>query len=167
MIFEKSVGPLLSILIVSTSPKLRICSHRTKTNAKAKKDRKTSKRDERKKLKHQRNFSLSLGVNGPLHFCSFASCQKLNLVSCKDRRTRHTRVSCYPKIFNFHALSVADLRGTRGMRAPLHPWGPNSFNFMQFLGKFGKIVCWRPPPPGELASPPWGNPGSATDYLAV
>ena len=32
---------------------------------------------------------------------------------------------------------------------------------MQFLGKFGRIVCWRPP--GELAPPPWGNPGSATD----
>ena len=27
--------------------------------------------------------------------------------------------------------------------------GPNSFNFMQFLGKYGKIVCWRPPPPGS------------------
>ena len=39
--------------------------------------------------------------------------------------------------------------------------GPNSFNFMQFLGKFGKIVCWRPP--GELAPPPRGNPGSATE----
>ena len=24
------------------------------------------------------------------------------------------------------------------------PGGPNSFNFMQFLRKFGKIVCWRP-----------------------
>ena len=23
--------------------------------------------------------------------------------------------------------------------------GPNSFNFMQFLRKFGKIICWRPP----------------------
>ena len=43
-------------------------------------------------------------------------------------------------------------------RAP--PGGPNSFNFMQFLGKFGKIVCWRPP--GELAPPPRGNPRSAT-----
>ena len=30
-----------------------------------------------------------------------------------------------------------------------------------FLGKFGKIVCWRPL--GELASPPRGNPGSAID----
>ena len=41
------------------------------------------------------------------------------------------------------------------------PWGPNSFNLMQFLGKFGKIVCWRPPP-GELAPPPRGSRGSAT-----
>ena len=50
---------------------------------------------------------------------------------------------------------MADLRGARG---------PNSFNFMQFLGKFGKIVCWRPP--GKLAPPPRGNPGSATvDYI--
>ena len=24
------------------------------------------------------------------------------------------------------------------------PGGPTSFNFMQLLGKFGKIVCWRP-----------------------
>ena len=31
-----------------------------------------------------------------------------------------------------------------GVRDTL-PWGPNSFNFMQFLGKFGKIICWRPP----------------------
>ena len=43
---------------------------------------------------------------------------------------------------------------------PPPPGGPNSFNFVQFLGKFGKIVCWRPP--GELAPPPRGNPGSAT-----
>ena len=39
------------------------------------------------------------------------------------------------------------------MRAP-----PNSFNFMQFLGKFGKIVCWRPleswrPHLGEILDP--------------
>ena len=50
-------------------------------------------------------------------------------------------------------------KGAQGMRAP--PGGPNSFNFMQFLGNFGKIVCWRPP--GELAPPPRGNPGSATE----
>ena len=46
------------------------------------------------------------------------------------------------------------------MRAPPPLGGPNSFNFMQFLGNFGKIVCWRPP--GELAPPPRGNPGSTT-----
>ena len=46
------------------------------------------------------------------------------------------------------------------MRDAYPPWGPNSFNFMQFFGKFGKFVCWHPP--GELAPPPWGNPGSAT-----
>ena len=49
-------------------------------------------------------------------------------------------------------------------RAP-PPRGPNSFNFMQFLGKFGKIVCWRPPP-RELAPPPRGNPGSATGRVS-
>ena len=39
---------------------------------------------------------------------------------------------------------------------------PNSFNLMQFLGEFGKIVCSRPPPPpvgltphlGEILDPP-------------
>ena len=34
-------------------------------------------------------------------------------------------------------------KGGRRGRAP--PPGPNSFNFMQFLGKFDKFVCWRPP----------------------
>ena len=60
--------------------------------------------------------------------------------------------------FGIYPLSVsrpvANLRGAQGTRAP--PGGPNSFNFMQFLGKFGKIVCWRPP--WELAPPPRGNP---------
>ena len=36
----------------------------------------------------------------------------------------------------------------------------NFFNFIQFFTKFGKIICWRPP--GGLASPPTGNPRSAT-----
>ena len=51
---------------------------------------------------------------------------------------------CFKLVWGF---TVADLRGAQTMR-PL-PRGPNSFNFMQFSGKFGKIVCWRPP--GELA----------------
>ena len=41
------------------------------------------------------------------------------------------------------------------------PPRPNSFNFMQFWGKFDKIVCW--PFPGGLAPPPRGNPGSGTE----
>ena len=39
----------------------------------------------------------------------------------------------------------------------------NFFIFMQFLGKIGQIIDWRPPPLG-LASPPLGNPGSATGF---
>ena len=49
-------------------------------------------------------------------------------------------------------LPVADLRGTQGTR-PLPSGGPNSFDFMQFLGNFGKIVCWRPLL-GEILDPP-------------
>ena len=48
--------------------------------------------------------------------------------------------------------SVADLGG-----AP--PTVQNVLNFMQFSGKFGKIVCWHPP--GWLTPPPTRNPGSA------
>ena len=50
--------------------------------------------------------------------------------------------------------------GSKGGARDAPPGGPNSFNFMQFLEKFGKITCWRPP--GELAPPPQGKPGSAT-----
>ena len=53
---------------------------------------------------------------------------------------------------------VADLRGREGC-AP-HRGGPN---FMQFLEKFGKTVCWRPPSEDwrphlrEILSPPLNN----------
>ena len=42
--------------------------------------------------------------------------------------------------------AVADPRGARDAppTPPLTPRGPNSFNFMQFWGNFGKIVCWCP-----------------------
>ena len=59
---------------------------------------------------------------------------------------------------------MADLRGHEG-RTP--PGTPNSFNFMQLMGKIGKILCWRPFPPGEMAPPPRGNPGSATGKLPI
>ena len=59
-------------------------------------------------------------------------------------------------------IAVADLHSNILDARPPPPGGPNSFNFMQFLGKLGKIVCWAPPPE-ELAPPPRGNPGSATE----
>ena len=43
------------------------------------------------------------------------------------------------------------------------PGGPNSFNFMQLLGKFWQNRMMAPPP-GGLASPPRRNPESATVY---
>ena len=46
-------------------------------------------------------------------------------------------------------------------RAP--PMDQNFLNFMQFLGKSGKFVCWHPP--GELAPPPTENPVSAPALL--
>ena len=49
--------------------------------------------------------------------------------------------------------AVADLRGGREGRTP-PPLRPNSFNFMQFLGEFGKIACSRPPPWRVHAPPP-------------
>ena len=44
----------------------------------------------------------------------------------------------------------------------MHPLGPNYFNFMQFLEKFGKIVCWCPLS-GEFAPPSHTNPAHATE----
>ena len=42
--------------------------------------------------------------------------------------------------------AVVDIGGSKGGgRETLPLRGSNSFNFMQCLGKFGKIVCWRPP----------------------
>ena len=40
------------------------------------------------------------------------------------------------------------------------PTAQNFLNFMQFFGKFGKIICWRPPEGwrpsyGESWIPPW------------
>ena len=35
-------------------------------------------------------------------------------------------------------IALTDVRWVRGT-----PHDPNSFNSMQFVGKFGKIVCWR------------------------
>ena len=33
---------------------------------------------------------------------------------------------------------------SKGGASDVSTQGPNSFNFMQFSGKLGKIECWRP-----------------------
>ena len=43
-------------------------------------------------------------------------------------------------------------------------YGPKFSQFHAVIRKFGKIICWRPPPVG-LAPPPTGNPGSAPAVL--
>ena len=53
-------------------------------------------------------------------------------------------------------FAVADLGGEG--RAP--PLAQNVFIFMQFSGKIGQIIGWRPP--FGVSAPPLGNPGSAT-----
>ena len=71
--------------------------------------------------------------------------------------------------FNWIQVSVRSGRGTiyhsggskggaPGVRP--HPMVQNFLNFMQFFGKFGKIIG-RHPLPEELAPPPTENPGSA------
>ena len=52
-----------------------------------------------------------------------------------------------------------------GFRGGARP-AQNFLNFMQFFAKFGKIICWRPPP-GGLAPPPTGNPGSAPEFPSM
>ena len=58
--------------------------------------------------------------------------------------------------------AVVDLRGALPVRAP--PMVHNFLNFMQFFGKFGKIIGWHPLP-GGLAPPPTENPGSAPETV--
>ena len=71
-------------------------------------------------------------------------------------KAKYVRCLCTEQLFSFQLQFSGGSKG--GGR-------PNSFNFMQFLGKYGKIVCWRPP--GELAPPPRGNPGSATAIVVI
>ena len=56
-------------------------------------------------------------------------------------------------------ISVPGLGG--GPSAPILTPARNVLNFMQFFGKIGKIVCWRP---AKLAPSPKENSGSAPEY---
>ena len=68
------------------------------------------------------------------------------------------RIGCratYDLLILSQPIPVADLH-SKILDVPPPPECPNSFNFMQFLGNFGKIVCWSPPPPGSWR-PTWGK----------
>ena len=58
--------------------------------------------------------------------------------------------------------SIGGSRGGREGRTP-PPGRPNSFDFMQFSGKFGVFT----PPPGGFTPPPRENPGSATGKVIM
>ena len=74
-------------------------------------------------------------------------------------------VLCIRIRFGMVSEAVADLGGHEGHTPPPPPGRPNSFDFMQFSGKFGKIVCWRPP--WGVGTPTWGNPGSAAEKVSL
>ena len=103
---------------------------------------------------HQAVDSLDLPwtQNPPLAVCTNA--QKRSVVYLGG--ARHV---C--PLFYFHGVLSDGFNGCGRDARP--PGGPNSFKFMQFWGKFGKIVCWRPLP-GEFVAPPQGNSGSVTGF---
>ena len=76
------------------------------------------------------------------------------------RRSLISSITILLKVISLKGFS--DSGGSKGARGRVPSPGPNYFNFMQFLGKIDEIVCWCPP--GELASPPRRNPGSATGF---
>ena len=46
------------------------------------------------------------------------------------------------RVYADDVLSTANHCGSKGeLKGPVPPTGPNSFNFIQFLEKLGKIVC--------------------------
>ena len=70
-------------------------------------------------------------------------------------------VGCVPPVsVAFSGRTTPEQTLTPAHTAPSHtPSGPNSFIFLQFLGTFGKIVCWCPPESwrphlGEILDPP-------------
>ena len=77
-------------------------------------------------------------------------------VNCMKMKEIGPRAGCTSKILlcrsplyvekPLHSgIAVADLRGAQGTRPPVQILSISCI----FLGKFGKIVCWRPPPSGS------------------
>ena len=99
---------------------------------------------------HLNNFSPSFApFNGPF-FC-------WPLYGPRNRLIALKRILSVIQPITIYTISGGS-KGGPGDASPL-PGGPNSFNFMQFLGKFDKFVCWRPPGSwhpllGEIPDPP-------------
>ena len=74
-------------------------------------------------------------------------CKILNqtgeMFASKQLTTHNSHNTSFPqikiKISNFKYLNQWRIQG--GYEGCVPPGGPNSFNFMQFLRKFGQIVC--------------------------
>ena len=86
--------------------------------------------------------------------------QKEMLRVCYHRTLNHVQLNLLPEDTNFiqrnrpmvvkgilptNSGKCQSSGGSKGSARDAPPGGPNSFNFMQFLGNFCKIVCWRPP----------------------
>ena len=66
-------------------------------------------------------------------------------------------LQCHHSIVSALTLTLSSGGSMIAARGTCAPGGPDSFNFMQFLGKFGKIVYWRPLPPPESWRPNLGE----------
>ena len=66
----------------------------------------------------------------------------------------------YLAITEKHEYTLSSGGSKGGMRDACPPLAQNFFIFMQFLGKIGQIIGWRPSL--GLAPPSLGNPESAT-----
>ena len=116
------------------------------------------------KLKRQILTLIEPSQSKPL-FLEFSNMCPLHQKSGSSFTTIHSSLEKNP-LKSFLAAIVCDIFCDQWRiyivkfwtRAP--PGGPNSFNFMQFLGKFGKIVCWHLPLEswrpllGEILDPP-------------
>ena len=88
---------------------------------------------------------------------------------CDKRRCIMMLYLCTEKGHHF----IKSSGGFKGApwRAPVPPTAQNFLDFMQFSGKFGKIICWRPPRVGapshrESWIRPWREPLNLSNFLS-
>ena len=61
---------------------------------------------------------------------------------------------------------MTDLKGGHEGYMP-HPWGPKFFHFHAVFEKIWQNRTLATSRPGELATPPRGNPGSAIEWYII